>query len=133
MFKQIIEYREMQQLRKDHLMKQRQRMMFIIIPVLCVVLLASYIVDAVKPSEPVKAATTSQSTQEVPTMSDSVKQQELSNIEEFAYMVTHPVDEMQSGDLDLLDDKANDPCYEKNAQLPEEEMVVAITACKFPK
>lgn len=126
MFKQIVEYREMQQLRKDHLMQKKQRMMFVILAILGVVLLATYVVKTVMPTNPVKAAAA------VSTV-DAAKQQELSDIEEFADIVTKPSDQLESTDFDLVGKKAHDPCYEKNALLPREEMIVAITACKFPK
>lgn len=126
MFKQIVEYREMQQLRKDHLMQKKQRMMFVILAILGVVLLATYVVKTVIPTNPVKAAAA------VSTV-DAAKQQEMSDIQEFAGAVAKPLEDLKKEDLDLVDSKAEDPCYAKNTQLPADEMIVAITACKFPK
>lgn len=127
MIKRYMEYREMQQLRKDHLMKQRLRMMFIIMAILGVVLLATYAVEAVMPTAPAKSAVTTSSA------ISSANQQEMQDIQEFADTVTKPLDELEQEDLDLMEAKANDPCYEKNATLPREQMIEEITTCKSLK
>lgn len=113
MIKRYTEYREMQQLRKDHLAKQKMRYLLLFLAILGALLLGMSVIEAVKPAEPVKTTV-------------SVKHQE---IEKFADMVTKPLETFTKEDLALLDAKAEDPCYAKNAMLPKAEMIVAITAC----
>jgi hypothetical protein len=126
MLKRYTEYREMQQLRKDHLKKQRMRYGLIFFAIMGVLLIAISVVEAVSPAAPAK------STAKVSTV-DQQKMQEKQEIQEFAYIVTKPIDELTSEEIDAMGAKAGDPCYEKNALLPEDEMVEAILACKYPK
>jgi hypothetical protein len=124
MFKRYTEYREMQQLRKDHLAKQKMRYALIFMAVMGTLLVAMMVVEAVsKPSSPTKTA-------EVVSAISAANQQEIQDIESFAYIVTKPLDELKSSEIDLMGEKASDPCYEKNALLPREEMIVAIKKCK---
>lgn len=115
MLKRYTEYREMQQLRKDHLAKQKMRHLLILLAILGVLLLGMSVIKAIKLAEPVKSVSTV-----------SVKHQE---IEKFANMVTKPADTLTAEDLALLNAKAEDPCYAKNAMLPKTEMIIAIAAC----
>lgn len=117
MLKQYIEYREMQQLRKDHLAKQKRKQALILIAIFGALILVMGVIGMAKPAEPVT---------QTPAAAVSNHQRE---IEKFADVVTKPVDTLSSEDLDFIGSKAGDPCYEKNAMLPREEMISAITAC----
>jgi hypothetical protein len=127
MFKRIIEHREMQQLRKDHLAKQRMRYTLIALVIMIPMFAVLAVIEAATPAEPVKAE--AKTAESVPTVS-AANQQEIQDIESFAYIVTKPLDELKSSEIDLMGEKASDPCYEKNALLPREEMIVAIKKCK---
>jgi len=120
MFKRYTEYRETQQLRKDHLAKQKMRYALIALLIMVPLFAVLAVVEASAPAEPVKTA---------PAVSPA-NQQETREIEEFAYIVTKPLDELTSEDIDLMGKHSKDPCYEKNALLPREQMIVAITKCK---
>lgn len=122
MLKRYIEYREMQQLRKDHLRKQNLRNLAIMASALVVLLVGTYVVKAFRPVESSQAAK--------PTGPSLVSQKEMQEIEEFATAVTKPMGELTKEDLDLVGAKAKDPCYDKNAQLPQEQMMSAIAKCK---
>jgi hypothetical protein len=126
MFKQYREYREMQQLRKDHLKKQKLRYGLIFFAIAITLLLAMAVVEGITPAEPAKSA----STQYQETPQETQDRQERQEIEEFALAVTKPLHTLTREDLDLVGAKAKDPCYEKNATLPQEEMVEAIATCK---
>ena len=87
------------------------------------ILVVMAVVDTFKPAEPSKASTP------VSAVSPAV-QQEKQEIEQFAYIVTKPLDELTSEDIDFMGVKAKDPCYEKYAELPSEQMIAKIAACK---
>lgn len=130
MVKRYLEYREMQQLRKDHLRKQSLRYLLILMAILGVVLAATYMVEAIKPTEPVKSVKPVAAVAPTQNLEDI---EEIQDIEEFADIVTKSADKLTSEDLDLLTVKAKDPCYEKNVMLPQEQMMEAIAACKSLK
>ena len=124
MIKRYIEYREMQQLRKDHLRKQSMRYLLVFFAIMGTILLVTYAVDAFKPAEMAKST----SVESVSTVS-AAEQQKTQEIEEFAYIVTKPLGDLTDEDFDFIDTKAKDPCYEKYAMLSSEQMIKKITAC----
>lgn len=134
MFDRFLEYREAQQFRKARQRRQNIRYLIMFSAVLLVLLLGAYVVDAVKPAEatdtkPVATAPNQPEVQETQEIQE--EQQVTSEIERFAYIVTKPMDTLTSEDIDFMGEKAKDPCYEKNAMLPRDQMVEAITACKI--
>ena len=128
MLKHYTEYRETQQLRKDHLAQKKQRQAFLIVSILGALLTLVMIVKAVTPAEPVTAATpivqpvTAATPAEIPVEATA-------EAEQFAVIVTKPLETLTSDDLDFMTEKAEDPCYASNVQLPREEMIAAIVAC----
>jgi hypothetical protein len=122
MFKTYTEYRETQQLRKDHLAQQNRRYALIAMAILIPLFAILAVVEAKTPDAPAKP---------VPVVSPA-NQQERQDIEEFADDITKPAYTLSSDDLDFVGEKAKDPCYEKSADalLPKEQMIAAITACK---
>lgn len=122
MFKNIIEYRETQQYRKDQKQKQKLQYGLVLFAILAVLLIATTAVEAMTPSKAVK-----------PTVSTTVAttdQQETQEIQAFATAVTKPLDQLTKEDLDLVDAHDEDPCYADNVKLPSELMVQTIKACK---
>ena len=117
MIERLIEYQETRQFRKDRQRRQNMRYLTMMFAVLGVILVVVYIVDAFTPAEPSTPA---------PTVSISDKQ----DIEKFAYVITKPVADLTSEEIDFMGDKAKDPCYEKYALLSAERMVTKITECK---
>ena len=117
MIERLIEYQETRQFRKDRQRKQNMRYLTMMFAVLGVILVVVYIVDAFTPAEPSTPA---------PTVSTSDKQ----DIEKFAYVITKPVADLTSEEIDFMGVKAKDPCYEKYALLSAERMVTKITECK---
>lgn len=130
MFSKIIEYREMQQLRKDHLAQKKMRQALIFFGICVALLLVMSVVDAMKPA-PVKPVKHSIHSPSKPAAFSDAQQQELDDIKQFAVAVTKPLETLDQDDLDLVQSKAGDPCYENNTQLPADKMVVAISACKL--
>lgn len=125
MIKQFIEYRETQQLRKDHQKKQKLEYALVVFAILGVLLIAMTAVEIMQPAPPAKpVAVKSQETQEMQEM------HEMQDIQAFAAAVTKPLDQLTDEDLALVEAKAGDPCYEENTQLPSELMVKTIKACK---
>ena len=129
MLKQYIEYRETQQLRKDHLNKQKQRQALIIIGVLGALLALVMFVKALSPAEPVATPATPVVSGATAAQPEQQSQAVVQDAEKFAVIVTKPLDTLTSEDLDFIDTKADDPCYADNTQLPKAEMVDAIVAC----
>jgi hypothetical protein len=120
MFKNIIEYRETQQYRKDQKQKQKLKYGLVLFAILGVLLIATTAVEAMTPTKPPTASTTVATTE----------QQELQEIQAFATAVTKPLDQLTKEDLDLVDAHDEDPCYADNVKLPSELMVQTIKACK---
>ena len=133
MFKQYMEHREFRQLRKDHLAKQKRRQALIIFAVLGAILAAMAVVELATKTEPSKpvAAVSKVATQETQEIQN--EQQETSDIERFALIVTKPLETLTGEDLDFIGEKEDDPCYASNTQLPRDQMVEAIWACKSQK
>ena len=73
MFKRYTEYREMQQLRKDHLMKQKLRYLGIFFVVMLALLLVVSVMEVVKPAEATKPVKTEQPSAPVQTEEPSVQ------------------------------------------------------------
>lgn len=120
MFKNIIEYRETQQYRKDQKQKQKLKYGLVLFAILSVLLIVTTAVEAMSPAEPVKPATVVATTE----------QPEIEEIQAFATAVTKPLDQLTKEDLDLVDAHDEDPCYADNVKLPSELMVQTIKACK---
>lgn len=130
MFQRIAEYREMQQLRKDHRAQQQRRQLFIFLGVLGALLMVLIVIEAVMPGTPTAAKPTEQtkSVQMVSTVDP--QETETQDIQAFADAVTKPLGTLSEEDLALIDRKAKDPCYETNAMLPKDQMLQAISSCK---
>ena len=93
------------------------RYLMTLLAILGAVLVVVYIVDAFTPAEAPKS---------ISTISPSDRQ----DIEKFAYIITKPMADLTSEEIDFMGVKAKDPCYEKYALLPAERMVTKIAACK---
>jgi DNA-directed RNA polymerase specialized sigma24 family protein len=125
MLERILDHRERQQIRKARQRKQTMRYGVIFFAIALVVLAVGAVMEAASPAEEPKVAK--------PAGPSVAQQEEMYEIEEFADAVTKPLEELSSEDLDLVSEKAEDPCYEENSMLPQDEMVEAIYACKHPK
>lgn len=125
MFNRYIEAREMRQFRKAQEASQKRRMLFILLAVMGAVLVAISVGKAVMPAEPVKAAVS------IPTAT----QQERQDIQEFAVVVTKPLDTLTPEDFQLITSKENDPCYNASVgvKLNQAQIVQTIIACKALK
>src|SRR4051794_11999417 len=127
MFDRIIEYREMQQLRKDQRVKQQRRQLFIFLGVLGTLLLVLLAINAATSpnSSDAKTPERVKTVQMVPTEITQETQEtpEMQDIQAFADAVTKPLDTLSDEDLDLIGSKAGDPCYEANAMLPADQMI----------
>ena len=66
MFKRYTEYREMQQLRKDHLAKQKMRYALIALVVMIPLFAVLAVIEAAAPAEPVKAVKSETKTTSLP-------------------------------------------------------------------
>ena len=134
MIERLIEYREGQQFRKDRLRKQNQkRALLILVPCMAILLVVagiSAIMGEEKPVTVAKAVSTPSQVSEPVEVVPSVDEEEIDDIEQFAYIVTKPLDQLTSEDLDFVESKAKDPCYETYAGLPNDQMITKITACK---
>jgi hypothetical protein len=134
MLERLIEYREGQQFRKDRKKKQDQkRALMILVPCMAILLVAAGISAVVGGEEPVpvvKAVATPSPASEPVEIAPSVDEEEIDDIEHFAYIVTKPLDELTSEDLDFVESKAEDSCYARYAGLPNDQMITKITACK---
>jgi len=134
MFHRFVEYREMQQLRKDHRAQQRRRQLFTFLGVLGTLLMVLIVIEVAIPAKPTVAAPakTTEITESVKTVPDADPQDmpELQDIQAFAEAVTKPLDTLSDADLALVKSKANDPCYEANAVLPKDQMIQAISSCE---
>ena len=131
MFHRFVEYREMQQLRKDHRAQQRRRQLFTFLGVLGTLLMVLIMIELAMPAKPTaaKAPEPTKSVQVVPA-AESQETQELQDIQAFADAITKPLGTLTSDDLNLMDSKAKDPCYESNAMLPKDQMIQAISSCE---
>jgi cell division protein FtsB len=121
MFDRFFEYKEAQQFRKDRMRRRNMRYLVIFMAILGAVFVVVSIVNAISP--PAKSATKQ-------TVSTQIVSKQKQEIKEFADIVTKPLDTLTKEDLDLVDAKADDPCYAKNAKLPQDQMIKAISACK---
>src|SRR4051812_5301798 len=127
MFNRYIEAREMRQFRKAQEASQKRRMLFILLAVMGAVLVAISVGKAVMPTEPVKTA--------VSKTESPATQQERQDIQEFAVVVTKPLDTLTPEDFQLITSKENDPCYNASVgvKLNQAQIVQAIIACKALK
>jgi hypothetical protein len=125
MIERLIEYREGQQFRKDRKRKQDQkRALLILVPCMIILLIGagiSAVIGGEKPAPVAKA---------VATPAPTVSSEEEEEIEEFAYIMTKPIEDVTDDELDFMGEKAEDPCYEQYSLLPAERMIAKITACK---
>lgn len=120
MIKRWIEHREYQQLRKDHMDEKKLRQAGIVILAGLVLLFAVGAMEKLFPEpKPVKA----------PSVVKVVPQKAL-DAERFATLVTMPVEQLSSEDLDFIGSKTGNPCYEPYVQLSHDDMVNAIKACE---
>jgi hypothetical protein len=131
MFQRFTEYREMQQLRKDHLAQQRRRQLFTFLGVLGSLLIVLVVIEMAMPAKPTAAspAKTTEVTESIKA-APTVEVQAVKEIEAFADAVTKPLDTLSEDDLALVHNKAKDPCFETNAMLPKDQMIQAISSCK---
>jgi len=134
MIDRIIEYREAQQFRKDRLRRQNQkRALLILVPCMVILLIGagiSAIVGKEEPAPVAKAVATPSQVSEPVEVAPSVDETEIEEIEQFAYIMTKPIEDVTGDELDFMGEKAEDPCYEKYSLLPVERMITKITACK---
>lgn len=137
MFKRYQQYKEtkqynkeMKRLRKQQAAKQKLRLLIILGAVSVGVLLVFAGMEMATPPEASSPAVSA--SQEKPEDIQE-EQQVTSEIERFAYVVTKPLDQLTSEDLEFVEEMADDPCYEDNVSLPQEKMIDAITACKLPQ
>lgn len=120
MIKRLIEHREYQQLRKDQMNDKKFKQAGIVVLFGVALLLIGGVLEQVTPEpKPVKA----------PHVAKVLPQTAL-DAERFAELITMPVDQLQPDDLEFIDTKAGNPCYEEFTQLPAEDMVNAIKACE---
>lgn len=123
MLERILDHRERQQIRKARQRKQAMRYGAIFFAIALVVLAAGAVLEAASPAEETKAATP---VAEV----SSANQQDLQEIDEFVDIMTKPIDELTSEEIDLMGEKAEDPCYAQNAEVEQGLMAEEIAACK---
>lgn len=122
MIKRLIEHREYQQLRRDQMRKEKIRQAMIILPVIFVILAAVAAVSAIVPAKEKPVATVSK-----PVSAVSSKTQDA---ERFADVVTMPVENLTSDDLEFLKSKENNPCYAGNVDVEQGMMAEEIMACE---
>lgn len=144
MFKRYMEYKEtkefnkeMKRIRKHQERKQKLRILIISSGVMVAMFAALLGIELATPPEAAKSDSTVsvETQQETPQAEQELEaiqaeQQATSEIEKFAYIITKPLEDLTSEEIDFMGTKAGDPCYEKNALLPEEEMVSAIAECE---
>lgn len=123
MIKRWIEHREYSQLRKDQMNDKKFKQAGIVAVFGVVLLLIGGALEQVTPEpKPIKA----------PHVAKVLPQTAL-DAERFAELITMPLDQLQSDDLEFIDTKADNPCYAEFTQLPAEDMVNAIKACEVLK
>lgn len=123
MIKRLIEHREYQQLRKDQMKEKKFKQAGIVAFFAVVLLLIGGAVEQAFPDpKPVKAPHVA-----------AVVPQKAQDAEHFATVITMPLDQLDPDDLDFIQTKAGDPCYEDYVQLPHDDMVSAIKACEVLK
>jgi hypothetical protein len=119
MFNRIIEYREMQQLRKDHRIKQQRRHLFIFLGVLGGLLLVLVVIEMAMPAKPTAAspAKTTEVTEPIKA-APTVETQEVQEIEAFADAVTKPLDTLSEDDLALVQTRPRIPALKPTPCCP---------------
>lgn len=122
MLDRILDHRERQQIRKARQRKQSMRYAIIFFAIALVMLAVGAVVESGKPAEAAKTAK--------PTGPSVAHQQEMDEIEEFVDIVTKPIDELTSEEIDLMGEKAEDPCYAQNVEVEQGMMAEAIAECK---
>lgn len=122
MIKRLIEHREYQQLRRDQMRKEKIRQAMILMPVMFVILAAVAAVSAIVPAKEKPVATVSKPV--------SAVSSETQDAERFADVVTMPVEDLTSDDLEFLKSKENNPCYAGNVDVEQGVMAEEIMACE---
>lgn len=122
MFKHYYEAREMRQLRKAQAALQKRQQLFILVGILVVLMVVISVSKALMPTEPAKSAVSKPNPRVV------------ADIQEYADVVTKPLETLTQRDLDLVTRRENDPCYAKyvGIGLNREQIAAAITVCKSP-
>jgi hypothetical protein len=132
MIERIIEYKEAREFRKDRKRRQDQkRALMVLVPCMVILLIGAGISALVgKEEKPVPAAQTVATPSQASEPVEVVPSVDEEEIEQFAYIMTKPIEDVTGDELEFMGEKAEDPCFERYSLLPVERMIAKITACK---